>query len=193
MRLATVLYEGTPRVVAALADEMLLDLDKAATFARYETDTFTNMLAVIQVGDYGLEQARGLLRRADRRALLSISGVIFCPPVMPLQFRNAETVEAAARRRLSAPVPDVWRKAPHYSPGYRMGFAGHGAIAAWRGYAALMDVDPALAIVLGQTGRGLPVAAAPGYIFGYALLASYVARDVERREAAVGFGPCCGR
>ena len=54
MRLATVHHNGRTKVVAALDDDMLLDLDRAAELARYETNVFTSMLAVVNQGDYGL-------------------------------------------------------------------------------------------------------------------------------------------
>jgi len=202
MRLATVLYEGKPRVVAALDDEMLLDLDKAAELARYETRTFTNMLSVIEEADYGLEQADHLMRRSNRRALLKLADVTFLPPIMPVQYRDCLVFEAhlknsfaAAEKMTGRPfkIPPVWYKQPIYYKGNRMSFVGHGADVIWPAYAEFLDIELELAIVVGKKGRDITPQEAPGHIFGYTILNDISARDAQMVEMAGQLGPAKGK
>ena len=202
MRLATVLYDGKARVVAALDDETLLDLDKAAFLARYETDVFTSMQSVIEVGDYGLEQASHLMRRANRRALLKVSEVSFLPPVAPVQYRDCLVFEehlknsfAAASKMTGRPfdIPAVWYQQPIYYKGNRMNFIGHGADVIWPGYAEHLDVELELAAVIGVQGKDIAVEDAAQHIFGYTILNDVSARDAQMIEMPGQLGPAKGK
>ncbi len=202
MRLATVLFEGTTRVVAALDDETLLDLDCAAEYARYETRTFTNMQAVIEEGDYGLEQAHHLLRRSNRRAILKVADVTFMPPLMPVQYRDCLVFKdhltnsfAAAEKMTgrSFVIPPVWYRQPIYYKGNRMSFVGHGADVIWPGYADFLDIELELAIVVGKQGKDITPADAPAHIFGYTILNDISARDAQMDEMAGQLGPAKGK
>ncbi len=202
MRLATVLFQGKPRVAAALDDDTLLDLDRAAELARYETRTFTNMLSVIEEGDYGLEQAHHLMRRSNRRAILKTAQVTFLPPIMPVQYRDCLAFEAhltntfaAAQRITGRPfsIPAVWYDQPIYYKGNRLSFIGHGADVIWPAYAQHLDIELELAIVVGKQGKDITPDAAPGHIFGYTILNDISARDAQMVEMAGQLGPAKGK
>lgn len=199
MRLATVLCDGRARVVAALDDETLLDLDRAAEFARYETRTFSNMLSVIEEGDYGLEQAEHLIRRANRRALLKIADVSFLPPVMPVQYRDCLVFEEHLFNCLRAfgqaepQLPPVWYDQPIYYKGNRMSFIGHGADVIWPNYAEHLDIELELAIVVGKQGKDIRRDEAADYIFGYTILNDVSARDAQMKEMPGQLGPAKGK
>jgi len=202
MRLATVLKDGTPRVVAAIDEETLLDLDRAAELARFETRVFTDMLSVIQDGDYGLEQAHGLLRRADRRALMKVADVRFLPPLMPVQFRDCLAFEAHLENSLAATarlggqpqeIPSVWYEQPVYYKGNRMSFVGHGSDVIWPGYATHLDIELELAAVIGTRGKDIARADAPAHIYGYTILNDISARDAQMREMPGQLGPAKGK
>ncbi len=202
MRLATVLHQNRARVVAALDDEMLLDLDRAAELARYETTIFTDMLAVIQEGDYGLEQAHGLLRRANKRTMIPVVEVTFLPPVMPVQYRDclvfethlinsfARAAEMTGRR---FDIPPVWYQQPIYYKGNRMSFIGHGADVIWPSYAEHLDIELELAIVIGKTGKDIRPENAAEHIFGYTILNDISARDAQMQEMPGQLGPAKGK
>lgn len=202
MRLGTVLFEGHARVVAALDDETLLDLDRAAERARYETDAFRNMLSVIEEGDYGLEQAEHLIRRANRRCMLQADEVTFLPPVMPVQYRDCLVFEehlknsfAAASRMTGREfaIPPVWYEQPIYYKGNRMSFVGHGAEVRWPAYAEFLDIELEMAIVVGKKGRDIAPEAAADYIFGYTILNDVSARDAQMVEMPGQLGPAKGK
>ncbi|MFV0515409.1 MAG: fumarylacetoacetate hydrolase family protein [Jhaorihella sp.] len=202
MRLATIRHDGREFVAAALDDETLLDLDRAAHFARYETRSFCNMLAVIEEGDYGLEQAEHLIRRASRRAMLPVAEVTFLPPLMPVQYRDCLVFEehlknsfaaAAAMTGRSFDIPSVWYDQPIYYKGNRMSFIGHGADVVWPSYAEFLDIELELAAVVGTKGTDISRQDAPGHIFGYTILNDISARDAQMREMPGQLGPAKGK
>ncbi len=202
MRLATVLKDGAQRVVAAIDDETLLDLDRAAELARYETRVFTDMLSVIEDGDYGLEQAHGLLRRSDRRALLKVADVTFLPPLMPVQYRDCLVFEKHLRNSFAAAekitgqsldIPPVWYQQPVYYKGNRMSFVGHGADVIWPHYASFLDIELELAIIVGKKGKDITPEQAPDYIYGYTILNDISARDAQMVEMPGQLGPAKGK
>jgi len=202
MRLASVVHEGRARVVAAIDDETLLDLDRAAQYARYETKTFTNMLSVVQEGDYALEQADHLLRRAQKRSFLKVADVQFLPPLMPVQYRDCLVFEehlknsfAAAEKMTGRPfdIPKVWYKQPIYYKGNRMSFVGHGADVIWPGYAEFLDIELELAAVIGQQGKDIAPEDAHKHIFGYTILNDVSARDAQMAEMPGQLGPAKGK
>lgn len=202
MRLATVMHDGRPRVAAALDDDMLLDLDRAAEFARYETDAFKNMQSVIEEGDYGLEQATHLLRRAEKRALLRVDEVTFLPPIQPVQYRDCLVFEEHLKNSFAAAskmtgrtfeIPPVWYDQPIYYKGNRMSFVGHGADVIWPSYAEFLDIELELAIVVGKQGKDISPQDAPDHIFGYSVLNDVSARDAQMAELAGQLGPAKGK
>ncbi len=199
MRLGTVLFEGHKRVVTPLDDDTLLDLDRAAEMARYETDTFKDMQAVIDEGDYGLEQAEHLLRRVSKRTTLRMEDVTFLPPLMPVQYRDCLVFEDHLFNCLKAfgqpepQLPPVWYDQPIYYKGNRMSFIGHGQDVIWPGYAEHLDLELELAIVIGKQGKDITREAAADHIFGYTILNDVSARDAQMREMPGQLGPAKGK
>lgn len=202
MRLATVRHQGRETVAAALDDDTLLDLDRAAEFARYETRTFRNMLSVIEQGDYGLEQADHLIRRANKRSLLKVAEVTFLPPLVPVQYRDCLVFEQHLKNGFAAAdritgrttkIPPVWYDQPIYYKGNRMSFIGHRADVIWPAYAEHLDIELELAMVVGKTGKDIRREDAPDHIFGYTILNDVSARDAQMKEMAGQLGPAKGK
>ncbi len=199
MRLGTVFHDGRVKVVSPLEDDRLLDLDRAAEMARYETDTFRNMQSVIEEGDYGIEQADHLMRRANRRAMIPAGEVTFLPPLMPVQYRDCLVFEDHLFNCLKAfgqddpQLPPVWYEQPIYYKGNRMSFIGHGTDVIWPNYAEFLDVELELAIVIGKQGKDIAPEQAADHIFGYTILNDVSARDVQMREMPGQLGPAKGK
>ena len=202
MRLGTVLHEGKALVVAALDDDVLLDLRHAAELARHDTSAFVDMCVLAEQGDYGIEQAASLVRRANRRALIPMADVTFLPPLMPVQYRDCLVFEthlknsfAAAEKMTGRPfsIPPVWYRQPIYYKGNRMSFVGHGADVIWPGYAEFLDIELELAIVIGKQGKDISREDAPSHIFGYTILNDISARDAQMVEMAGQLGPAKGK
>jgi len=202
MRLATVYHNERPRLVAALDDETLLDLHEAARLAGHDKAAFVTMQSLIDQGDYGIEQAESLLRRASKRTTIALAEVRFLPPILPVQFRDCVTFEqhlinsfgrAAKMTGLAYDIPQVWYEQPIYYKGNRMSFIGHGTDVQWPKYAGHLDLELELAIVVGKTGKDISVQAASQHIFGYTILNDVSARDAQMREMPGQLGPAKGK
>lgn len=202
MRLGTVLFEDKALVVAALDDETLLDLRHAAHLARHDEAAFADMCTLAEQGDYGIEQAESLVRRAHRRALIKVADVTFLPPIMPVQYRDCLVFEAhlknsfaAAEKLTGRPfaIPPVWYQQPIYYKGNRMSFVGHGTDVIWPGYAEFLDIELELAIVVGKQGKDIAPEDAASHIFGYTILNDMSARDAQMAEMAGQLGPAKGK
>ncbi len=202
MRLGTVFHDGKVKVVAALDDDLLLDLDRAAELARYETNTFTNMQKVIDEGDYGLEMTHHLLRRANRRAMVKAADVVFLPPLMPVQFRDCLVFETHLKNSFAQAekmtgqrfdIPQVWYDQPIYYKGNRMSFVGHDADVIWPDYSDHLDIELELAVVIGREGKDIRAEKASDYIFGYTILNDISARDAQMVEMPGQLGPAKGK
>lgn len=202
MRLCTVEFEGRTVVATPIDENTLLDLDKAAKFARYETDVFTDMLRVIGEGDYGLEQAHGLIRRKHRGSMIPISKARFLPPLMPTQFRDCLVFEEHLKNSFAAAekmtgrafeIPQVWYDQPVYYKGNRFSFIGHGADVEWPNYANFLDIELEIAIIIGKQGKDISKEDAPDYIYGYTILNDVSARDAQMVEMGGQLGPAKGK
>lgn len=202
MRLGTVAFEGRELVVADLGEGRMLDLHLAAEHADVNEGYFLDMLAVIYGGSEALATARSLVDDASDRAILLEEEVTFCPPILPVQYRDClvfEThlknsfAEAEKMTGRSFAVPQVWYDQPIYYKGNRMSFVGHGAEVEWPAYAEHLDIELELAIIIGRKGRDISTADAPGHIFGYSILNDVSARDAQMKEMSGQLGPAKGK
>jgi fumarylacetoacetate (FAA) hydrolase len=56
-----------------------------------------------------------------------------------------------------------------------------------------MDYELEIAAVIGKGGMDIPPEDAPAHIFGYTIFNDWSARDIQRKEMAVGLGPAKGK
>ena len=202
MRLATVMFDGKPRVVAAMERGTLLDLAQSANFLGQDASAFADMLSLINSGSAGLDHAAELLKLAPGAACLHDEEVSFLPPIMPVQYRDClvfkEHLENSftAAERLTGRgfnIPKVWYKQPIYYKGNRMSFIGHGADVIWPDYAEHLDIELELAVVIGKQGKNISAEAAADHFFGYTILNDISARDAQMAEMAGQLGPAKGK
>ncbi|MEX0284151.1 MAG: fumarylacetoacetate hydrolase family protein [Paracoccaceae bacterium] len=198
MRLATVSHNAKPRLVAALPEERLLDLQLSASLAGQDTAPFVDMLALIHAGEAGLTTARELLAAPAEPALLKQSEVTFLPPLVPVQYRDCLVFEEHLINCFKAfgidqPIPPVWYKQPIYYKGNRLSFIGHEQDVEWPSYADFLDVELEMAVVLGRKGKNIPAEDGADYIFGYTILNDVSARDAQQVEMAGTLGPAKGK
>jgi len=202
LRLATVIYDGKPRVVAAMERGTLLDLALTATLLEQEASAFADMLSLVHSGAAGLAQAAALLELAPGAACLHIEEVSFLPPILPVQYRDCLVFKEhlqnsfAAAERLTGrgfSIPKVWYRQPIYYKGNRMSFIGHGADVDWPNFSEHLDIELELAIVVGKQGKDITRDQAPDHIFGYTILNDISARDAQMAEMAGQLGPAKGK
>ncbi|MFY9211342.1 MAG: fumarylacetoacetate hydrolase family protein [Aestuariivita sp.] len=202
MRLGTVRYDTRDRVVADLGEGKMLDLHLAAEHANENAALFVDMLSVIYNSDAALDLAGSLIANSTNAAILLEEDITFCPPILPVQYRDCLVFEthlknsfARAEKMTGRPfmIPPVWYDQPIYYKGNRMSFIGHGADVIWPSYAAHLDVELELAIIIGKKGKDISAADAPGYIFGYSILNDVSARDAQMIEMPGQLGPAKGK
>lgn len=97
-----------------------------------------------------------------------------------------------ARARRGAEVPAEWYEAPtfYFTNAAPSVVHGDGAVIARPAYTTMLDVELEVALVIGTPGRDIPADRAEEHIAGLTIYGDWSARDVQRREMAVGLGPC---
>ncbi len=202
MRLGTVSYQDTLRVVADLGGDRMVDLQAAARLAGKEDTIFADMLSLIESGATGLEVTRILSENAPDQAILNAAEVRFRCPLRPVQYRDCLVFEthlinsfARAEQLTGRPfsIPPVWYDQPIYYKGNRMSFVGHQEDVIWPSYAQFLDVELELAIIIGTGGKDISATDAPDHIFGYSVLNDVSARDAQMVEMPGQLGPAKGK
>jgi 2-keto-4-pentenoate hydratase/2-oxohepta-3-ene-1,7-dioic acid hydratase in catechol pathway len=204
MRLATIIHEERERVVVALDDETLLDLAAAAEMSGKAGLGFVSMQALIEGGPGALDEARSLAESPPDEALLPLADISFRAPLpRPLRMRDCLVFEehlrnasARAAKMTGGPergIPDVWFQQPIYYKCNHLSVIGHGQDTIWPAYSELMDYELELAIIVGKTGKDIPVERAMEHVFGYTIYNDMSARDAQVKEMAGQLGPAKGK
>jgi fumarylacetoacetate (FAA) hydrolase len=100
---------------------------------------------------------------------------------------EAHVKNARARRGLGV-IPE-WYEFPAFyfsNPGV---IFGADAVIPYPRYTEALDYELEVAAVIGTQGINIPVAAAEQYIAGYTIMNDWSARDIQRKEMAIGLGP----
>lgn len=96
-----------------------------------------------------------------------------------------------ARARRGAEVPAQWYEGPtfYFSNSSPSVVHGDGATIVRPSYTEMLDVELEVALVIGTAGRDIAADDAEAHIAGLTIYGDWSARDVQRREMAVGLGP----
>ncbi|MCB0878335.1 MAG: fumarylacetoacetate hydrolase family protein [Thermoleophilia bacterium] len=97
-----------------------------------------------------------------------------------------------ARARRGAEVPPEWYEAPtfYFTNAGPSALFGDGATVPKPDYTDMLDIELEVAVVIGVAGRDIPADHAGDHVAGLTIYGDWSARDVQRREMAVGLGPC---
>ncbi|MDA8869887.1 fumarylacetoacetate hydrolase family protein [Rhizobiaceae bacterium] len=204
MRLATISKNGDERLVSLLDGERMLDLAAADSAESGVSDpSFASMLAFIAAGEAPMERARALIEDPHNDAVLLAKDVRFLAPIsQPPQIRDCLVFEehlknsfAQAEKMTGRPfaIPDVWYEQPIYYKANRFSVIGHEQNVEWPSFSQHMDFECELAVVVGQSGKNIPVDRAADHIFGYTIFNDMTARDAQMREMAGQLGPAKGK
>lgn len=133
------------------------------------------------------------------------SGIVYSGKIYETDGSNPIAVHEAADVRPLPPIgqPPTLRffrftdanlalgadETPHYFYGNPGSMVGASQIVPLPEITAELDYEVYLAVVIAQTGMGIPVEEADGYILGITILTALVMRDLERAEARFGSGP----
>lgn len=206
MKLATFKRDGhTSLGVVDTARSQILDLAKASAVASNEAanPAFASMLALIDAGGSGLDQAGALAAEWPAAAAVPIDSVGLMSPIPePRQMRDCLTFElhlrnaiaqSAKQTGVTRPFPEVWFKQPIYYKANRFSFIGHETDVVWPKYSNHMDYELELACIIGRPGKDIAPDQAMQHIFGFAIFNDFSARDAQVAEMAAQLGPAKGK
>ena len=192
MRLATLLPAAGTRPVPALAAP---------------NGTWVPLEALLGAGPLPLEEhLPRLTAEADRLRDLAAAwpgprlhpdGVRFLPPVVrPPAFRDFYAFEAhvkTARAQRGLEMPAAWYELPVFYFSNANALVGHDAAVFAPAGCQELDYELELGVVIGRGGRDIPADRAWEHVAGFTILNDLSARDLQRREMAVGLGPAKGK
>jgi 2-keto-4-pentenoate hydratase/2-oxohepta-3-ene-1,7-dioic acid hydratase in catechol pathway len=207
MKLITFRYQD--QVLAGLLNaDRVLDLAAAAKATGEKAD-LSSMLAIIRGGEATLQACERLEAWASDRSevLIPLSQVRKLAPI-PVLTRNAFCVgrnyvdhikEGVSARAMKwddklPEAPQFFTKSTHtvIGPGDEVRLDTK--------LTQRLDYEVELAVVIGKTGRDIPVAGAYDFVFGYTIANDVTARDLQRRheqwfkgkslDTTLPLGPC---
>ena len=122
----------------------------------------------------------------------AVDGARLLAPLRPRTLRDFLAFEGHlknAYRALDRDIPAEWYEIPAYYKGMPDTVIGPDAEVPWPAYCDELDHELELAAIVGRTVKDVAPADALDCVFGYTIWNDFSARDVQRREGAVGMGP----
>ncbi|HEY1765476.1 MAG TPA: fumarylacetoacetate hydrolase family protein [Opitutaceae bacterium] len=192
MRLATLVAAGESKPVPAVAaaDGRWIAL---ALLAGRPVGRLEDALS------WAVQEAPLLEARAGawRGAHYPEAGCRFLPPIpRPASFRDFYAFEAhvkSARARRGLGMVPEWYEAPAFYFSNPNSLVGHDAAVAGPTGSAELDYELELGVVIGDGGRDIAPGEAWRHVAGFTVVNDLSARDLQRREMAVGLGPAKGK
>ena len=127
---------------------------------------------------------------------LSVDDVKFLSPLKPNSLRDGYAFEQhvkTANKNRGRDVPQEWYEFPVFYFTNPNAIFGHDDEIPYPYYTNAMDYELEVAVVIGRAGTNIKAEEAEQYIFGYTIFNDWSARDVQRKEMAVGLGPAKGK
>jgi 2-keto-4-pentenoate hydratase/2-oxohepta-3-ene-1,7-dioic acid hydratase in catechol pathway len=205
MKLATFIGRNDAPAVGVVdtARGAVLDLVAAARAGGRPADgAFTDMLALIDAGEAGLDEARRLAAAWPSEAEIPLAGLRLLAPLLPRQMRDCLVFEEhlkngmaqrEKRTGVKGSIPDVWYRQPIYYKCNRFSVAGPEADVVWPKYSKVMDFELELACVVGRTAKDIARERALEHIFGFTIFNDFSARDAQFAEMEGRLGPAKGK
>ena len=139
--------------------------------------------------------AQKAARKASKDSL-AIDEVKFLSPIMPKTIRDGYAFEQhvlTANKNRGRDVPQEWYEFPVFYFTNPNAVFGQGDEIPYPHYTDAMDYELEIAVVIGRGGMNIKAEDAENHIFGYTIFNDWSARDVQRKEMAVGLGPAKGK
>jgi len=199
MRLANVIDPRTGQVLPVIEphDGACVPLSEIFASTGGDVPQFAaNMkLAVEHLGE--IRTALGEWGRRHSRGRLDLAEAPLLPPVVqPGTFRDFYAFEqhvARCRAKRGLAMEPAWYEQPAFYFSNPVALAGHEApVHAPLGCREL-DFELELGLVIGRPGRDIPADRTWDHVAGFTIINDFSARDLQRREMAVGLGPAKGK
>ncbi|MDT8322645.1 MAG: fumarylacetoacetate hydrolase family protein [Bacteroidota bacterium] len=211
MKLVTFEQNGR-RLLGALVEEMIMDLQAAHTMQRYTQKEGDDLLpnemnALLRGGEAALETARKVeawFRGAGMPAEVEgetvaypVSEVQLVAPVPhPTSVRDGyafrQHVETARRNRGVEMIPEFDEIPIFYFTNHNA-ITGPGEVEVMEMHLDRMDFELECAIVVGKEGRNISAAEADAHIAGYMVMNDWSARGLQMHEMKLNLGPAKGK
>lgn len=221
MKFATFKSNGQDKVgIVHGADGQLFDLGAASGREGQSNPAFASMLALIDAGPRGLDQAAAFFDKHGKDSSLSIAvgdAEILAPVPEPRQMRDGMSFplhilqsprgqrklvaraknDLAELARIDAEplgeLPEVYRRQPIYYITNRFSVRGTNTTVKWPRYSKVMDYELEFGIITKNKGANISAAKARDHIFGYTIFNDFSARDAQRLEMEGRLGPAKGK
>jgi 2-keto-4-pentenoate hydratase/2-oxohepta-3-ene-1,7-dioic acid hydratase in catechol pathway len=121
-----------------------------------------------------------------------VEGARLLAPLRPRSLRDFLGFEGHLKNAYAAlgrDIPPEWYEIPAYYKGMPDTVIGPDAEVPWPAYCDELDHELELAAVIGRRVKDVAPQDALACVFGYTIWNDFSARDVQRREGAVGMGP----
>ena len=129
--------------------------------------------------------------------VFAMQEVTLLPPLPhPHSLRDCLVFEKHMRRSYDASgtePPREWYGMPIYYKGNAASIVGHDQDLIWPSYTEQLDYELEMACIIGREGRDIRREEADAYIFGFACLNDFSARDIQMREMRCRLGPAKGK
>jgi fumarylacetoacetate (FAA) hydrolase len=209
MRLVSFSPKGAgSRSLGVLGERGVLDLARAAAVLDIgDPSPVSSMESLLEDWDRGISMARETESRARAAspaeedalaaAFHSTNEVVFHPPVAhPPSLRDFyafETHVRNARARRGLTVPPEWYELPVFYFSNPGALLGHGEPVRKPAWTDALDFELEIACVIRKHARDVGAEDWRSVVAGLTILNDWSARDVQRKEMAVGLGPAKGK
>ncbi|MBA4492761.1 fumarylacetoacetate hydrolase family protein [Paenactinomyces guangxiensis] len=121
---------------------------------------------------------------------------LLAPVPLPRSVRDfyafEQHVKTSRKRRGLDMIPE-WYQIPVFYFSNHRSVVGQDASVAKPSYSEKLDFELEIACVIGRKGKNISADHAIDYIAGFTIMNDWSARDVQRKEMAVGLGPAKGK
>ena len=192
--------ESRARLAVAVGERAPVDLKDAyrAGGPSPDHEWLTSMAALIEAGEDAWSAVRAACEAAGDPGLEDDGSAVtfLCPLDAPGSLRDFLAFESHVKRgaeRRSGRVPEYWYEAPVYYKGNHRALLGPGDDCPWPPYTDYLDFELELAMIVGRSGRDIPVEDAAAHVFGFTIFNDFSARDIQMREVTAWLGPAKGK
>ena len=200
MRLATLMHpDGKPFPAIQATDGRWIPLYELFAGARRDPPAYAEdmMFAVSHLEEIARLAERHARMAGTIGAASETGSVSFLPPIpSPRTFRDFYAFEqhvAACRARRNLPMEPAWYKQPVFYFSNPVSLVGHETPVYAPAGSHELDYELELGLIIGKGGRDISCQDAWQHVAGFTIINDFSARDLQRREMAVGLGPSKGK
>jgi 2-keto-4-pentenoate hydratase/2-oxohepta-3-ene-1,7-dioic acid hydratase in catechol pathway len=158
--------------------------------ARDELITESKQAANQNMSEFKFSRGPRFVKHSLSEAILRVP---IRPPASLRDFYAFEQHVKTANANRGRDVPKEWYEMPVFYFSNPTAIYGPDDTIPYPSYSDALDYELEVACVIGSSGKDIPAEKAEEYIFGYMIFNDWSARDVQRREMAVGLGPAKGK